>query len=49
LINQIENPQNDFLNYVNDYVQLSRFDDILSQKLGDNIGIEKGFLNNVEP
>ena len=49
LINQIENPKNDFLNYVNDYVQLSCFDDILSQKLGDNIGIEKGFLNNVEP
>lgn len=49
LINQIENPKNDFLNYVDDYVQLSCFDDILSQKLGDNIGIEKGFLNNVEP
>lgn len=49
LLHDIENPANDLLNYVNDYVSLTQFDDLLSQKLGDNIGIERGFINNVEP
>lgn len=49
IIHDIENPNNDLLNYVNDYIMLTQFDDLLSHKLGSNIGIEKGFLNNVEP
>lgn len=49
LFHDIENPQNDTLNYVNDYISLTQFDDLLSQKLGDNVAVERGFLNNVEP
>lgn len=49
IIQEIENPQDDLLNYVNDYIVLTQFDDLLAQKLGSSIGIEKGFLNNVEP
>lgn len=49
LIQEIENPKDDLLNYVNDYISLTQFDDLLSQKLGNSIGIERGFLNNVEP
>ena len=49
LFHDIENPQNDTLNYVNDYITLTQFDDLLSQKLGDNVAVERGFLNNVEP
>lgn len=49
IIQEIENPKDDLLNYVNDYISLTQFDDLLSQKLGSSIGIERGFLNNVEP
>lgn len=49
IIQEIENPKDDLLNYVNDYISLTKFDDLLSQKLGSSIGIERGFLNNVEP
>lgn len=49
IIQEIENPKDDLLNYVNDYIVLTQFDDLLAQKLGSSIGIEKGFLNNVEP
>lgn len=49
IIQEIENPKDDLLNYVNDYIVLTQFDDLLAQKLGSNIGIERGFLNNVEP
>lgn len=49
IIQEIENPKDDLLNYVNDYIALTQFDDLLAQKLGSSIGIEKGFLNNVEP
>ena len=46
---QIENPENSLLNYVNDYIYLTQFDDLVRQNLGHIIGIEKGFLSNVEP
>lgn len=49
IIQEIENPKDDLLNYVNDYISLTQFDDLLSQKLGSSISIERGFLNNVEP
>lgn len=49
IIQEIENPKDDLLNYVNDYIVLTQFDDLLAQKLGSSIGIERGFLNNVEP
>lgn len=49
IIQEIENPKDDLLNYVNDYITLTQFDDLLAQKLGNSIGIERGFLNNVEP
>lgn len=49
IIQEIENPKDDLLNYVNDYITLTQFDDLLAQKLGSSIGIERGFLNNVEP
>lgn len=49
IIREIENPKDDLLNYVNDYISLTQFDDLLSQKLGSSISIERGFLNNVEP
>lgn len=49
IIQEIENPKDDLLNYVNDYIALTQFDDLLAQKLGSSIGIERGFLNNVEP
>lgn len=49
IIQEIENPKDDLLNYVNDYIVLTQFDDLLAQKLGSGIGIERGFLNNVEP
>ncbi len=49
IIQEIENPKDDLLNYVNDYITLTQFDDLLAQKLGGSIGIERGFLNNVEP
>lgn len=49
IIQEIENPKDDLLNYVNDYIALTQFDDLLVQKLGSSIGIERGFLNNVEP
>lgn len=49
IIQEIENPKDDLLNYVNDYISLTQFDDLLSQKLGSSVGIERGFLNNVEP
>ena len=49
IIQEIENPKDDLLNYVNDYITLTQFDDLLAQKLGGSIGVERGFLNNVEP
>lgn len=49
IIQEIENPKDDLLNYVNDYIALTQFDDLLAQKLGSSIGIERGFLNNIEP
>lgn len=49
IIEEIENPNNNLLNYVHDYISLSQFDDLLGIKLHEFVGINKNFLINVEP